>query len=156
MATSGIFYEAPRTDENVLLFSVSLAYDDDTTALHHVPFLAYSLDEESLVDMLWGRLFFFVAVNLGKVIEQLRNQGFDIIFDGTSPDDPLSILRVSTPAALRDGSQGRIELQNITLLATKMHYDFVSLDGFINLVQAALDSLLRATQNLDPNTSATV
>jgi hypothetical protein len=147
LGKSRIWYSPPHTHKNALWFSVSRSYDEDFTALHHLPFLCYPLDEEQLVDMLWGRLWFFVGVNIGKVVERLQSRGFRADYPESLSGAQRGFLRITRNVTLPNGDHGRIELQNTQLYATRMLYESLSLEGFAQLLESVARSAEQAIGN---------
>jgi hypothetical protein len=149
-----IFYPPPHTDRNTLWFGLSLSYDQDSTTLHHSPFLLFPLEEQHIVDMFWGRLCFFVGLNVGKIVEDLEHRGFRVEYPKNMADFGRDFLRISKNVTLPNGNKGEMELRNTVQFGSKLLYEFLSLGGFGRLIESVARSSEEAIRNAHPTISA--
>lgn len=143
-----IFYSPPNTDRNALWFGTSLSYDHDLVALNHLPFLLYPLDQEHIEDMLWGRLWFFVCLNVGKIVEYLEQLGLHARYPENRSHVRHEFLRISTNVTLPSGENSVVELRNTAMFGGKLLYEFLSLEGFGKLIESIARSSEEAIRNV--------
>ncbi|MEA2574615.1 MAG: hypothetical protein QOH93_1913 [Chloroflexia bacterium] len=148
---TSIFNPQTRKDLN----SNSILYEDETLNLLYYgsswslmsvteapmvrPFFIYRLDNELLIDMLYGRLGCYVFVNVGRLVEVLRDRGFDARLRHSSRSTGLP-LEVETTVSL-DSESFIINLGSLHDLGWKIIYDYLSLDAFVKLVCTMSDGM---------------
>jgi hypothetical protein len=92
--------------------------------------------------MLWGRLWFFVGLNIGKVVEQLNRRGFDTELPEPRNKHLPGFLKISRRVTMTDGRVSRIELPDTEQYASRMLYEFLSVNGFVDMVESATNALV--------------
>ena len=140
LGRSRIWYLPPDTHKNTLWFSTTHAYDGDIAALNHRPLLSYPLEEEHIVDILWGRLWFFVGINIGKVAEALKLRGYRVQYPESAKAADGLYIHIWTHVEAPDGRAAALQLGDVQLYATQMLYEALSLEGFVQLIEAVARS----------------
>lgn len=137
----------PLCDEkerNCISTNSTLDFLEGNIPLNVRPFFTYPLPVEQIVDLMRGRLFFLVEVNVGKVVEALERAGLKARMPAHEVEFNELFIPVSKQVDLPDGDRLEITNHDDTLkrLAAKIPYEFLSLDGFVSCVTQMVEALV--------------
>lgn len=135
LRASEIWYPATDDRANDAWFGTTHFYLTPHAFHHVMPFLLYPLGEDLAIDLLWGRLWFIVMVNLGKIAEDLRERGFEVRWPSKDVDlagDFLSVYKVvETP----DRGPWVFDLRSLRGMGEKMLFEFLPRAIFCDAVE---------------------
>lgn len=110
------------------------------------PFFRYKLPADMRLDIMWRRLSIVVYINIGKIVEALEKIGIS----ARVPKSQIELNELFIPftyqAALPDGSVINIRGGNLNNIATKVAFEFMSLEGFTESVSQTIKALIEVTK----------
>ena len=98
---------------------------------------------EQIIDLMWGRLAIIVFVNLGKVVEALRNSEINARLPHDKKEFSELFIPILQKISLPDGKHAEVQLGS-GILGARLAYEYLSLQGFVGLVSEILRSIERA------------
>jgi hypothetical protein len=113
-----------------------------------MPFFLYPLSFDIIMDMMWGRLAVGVTVNLGKLIKALQEVGFDARLPKDEEEFKRLFLPVSVEVKLANNKPARANLHNLHYFGLQIIYEFLSLEGFVQLVSRMAKAATANSQNI--------
>ncbi len=138
VASSGIWL--PDTALNRLVYTTSLEYMSNHAPLNVRPFFWYALPSDMIVDMMFGKLFFVVIMNLGRVVEALRGVGLHAEMPADESDYRRNFIPVSQVVSLEDHTSVKVILGGLEYYARKLSFEFLSLPSFAETAKAMLQT----------------
>lgn len=144
ISSSGILFQNPL--HNRLTVTTSFEYISDHAPLNVLPFFWYPLSPDLVVDMMFGRLFFVVAINLWRVVEALRQVGLDADLPNSEVDYWRDFISVSRQIARDDGSSFKVESHGLAYYARKLSFEFLSLPVFAETVKSMMDVVVEQAE----------
>lgn len=127
------------TNKNHVWFGTTWNYFTGDVPPYIRPFFLYPLPAEQIIDLMWGCLAIMVFVNLGKVVEVLRNSGINARLPNDEKEFSQLFIPILQKVSLPDGNHVEIQLGS-GILGTRLAYEYLSLQGFVELVSEILHS----------------
>lgn len=125
-------------EKNAIFFMLSMEHFTRELPARYRPYLWYEIPIDLKMDILWGRLFSGVVVNLGKIVEGLEAVGLNVEMLEEDPSQ-VPFLRVRRQFEY-DGDLYEVGGPVPPELIGRIGFEYLSLPAFVDHVKQIIDN----------------
>lgn len=138
LAASGIFLQDKTL--NGLWFRVTASDLAKHPPLDTLPLYLHPYPIDIIVDLIRGRLLFFVFVNPGRLVEALQAAGYDARLRNNTDHADEEVLVLSFEFTAKSGVRYRGRIRNVQHAFRLLAYECLTLKGFVSYIGAMIDA----------------
>jgi hypothetical protein len=145
LVDSGIFYSDAR--KNALWFEANGRDLEGSPAPHILPAYLQPLGSDTILDLIYGRLLIVVMANLGRIVDAVKERGYEARLPENLKEGQSRFVPVWTDVQLDAGRRIQAELHNLGFFGRMIAHEFLSLDGFVEIVSEMATSAVQEARS---------